>query len=87
MQFDTSVVFKDAWEEKNDERIALCPYNGGRGVFFITASWVISWFIKIDLKQIYCNYPCSKKIQDVLFKNSPIIGEVNIVTEHKQTYW
>jgi len=26
--------------------------NGGVGAFFITLSFVISWFIKIELKQI-----------------------------------
>jgi len=38
--------------------------NGGGGAFFITVSWVISWFIMIDLKQIYCSYSRNKKIQN-----------------------
>jgi len=33
-----------------------CPY--------IPVSQVISWFMKINLKQIYCNYSCTPKIQD-----------------------
>jgi len=32
--------------------------------FFIIVSWVISWFIKIDLKRIYCSYSRVKKIQN-----------------------
>jgi len=33
MQLDTSVDSKDAGEEKNDECIALCPYNGAEVPF------------------------------------------------------
>ena len=39
------------------------PSKGDGGVFFITVLWVISWFIKIELKQIYCSYSRNKKIQ------------------------
>jgi len=31
-------------------------------LLFITVSQVISWFIKIDLKQIYCSYSGTQKI-------------------------
>jgi len=29
--------------------------------------WVISWFVKIDLNQIYCSYSRNKNIQNVFF--------------------
>jgi len=41
------------------QKAGSCPLTfqkGGNvvgGVFFITASWVISWCVKIELKQIY----------------------------------
>jgi len=38
--------------------------NEGGLAFFITLSYVISWFIKIELKQIYCSYSCTHKIQN-----------------------
>jgi len=38
--------------------------KGGGGAFFITVLWIISWFIKIELKQIYCSYSRNKKIQN-----------------------
>jgi len=48
--------------------IAPLPFqkggNGNGGAFSITVSWVISWFIKIDLKQIYCSYSRNKNIQN-----------------------
>jgi len=56
--------------------------NGGqRGwrCHFITASYVILWFIKIELKQIYCSYLRTQKIQ-----NGFLIFEVNIVAEQKK---
>jgi len=34
-----------------------------RRSLFITVSLVTSWFIKIDLKQIYCSYSRTQKIQ------------------------
>jgi len=34
-------------------------------LLFITVSLVISWFIKIDLKQSYCSYSGTQKIQNV----------------------
>jgi len=37
--------------------------KGDGGAFFITVLRVISWFIKIELKQIYCSYLRNKKIQ------------------------
>jgi len=33
-------------------------------LLFITISWVISWFIKTDLKQIYCSYWGTQKFQN-----------------------
>jgi len=39
--------------------LPLCPFKRdqrGRRRLFITVSLAISWFIKIDLKQIYCSY-------------------------------
>jgi len=36
--------------------------NRGGGVFFIAVSWIISWFIKVDLKYIYCHYSRTQKI-------------------------
>jgi len=38
--------------------------KGGGSAFFITVLWVISWFIKIELKQIYCSYSRNRKIQN-----------------------
>jgi len=38
--------------------------KGGGGAFFITVSWLISWFDKIELKQIYCSYSHNKKIRN-----------------------
>ena len=38
--------------------------KGGGCAFFITVLWVISWFIKIDLKQIYCSCSRNKKIEN-----------------------
>jgi len=35
-----------------------------RRCLFITASLVISWLIKVDLKQIYCSYSCTQKVQN-----------------------
>jgi len=32
-------------------------------LLFITVSWVISQFIKVDLKQIFCSYSGTQKIQ------------------------
>jgi len=33
-------------------------------LLFTTVLWVVSWFIKIDLKQIYCSYSGTQKIQN-----------------------
>ena len=38
--------------------------KGSGGAFFITVLWAISWFIKIELKQIYCSNSPNKKIQN-----------------------
>jgi len=59
----------------------LALSKGGRGAVFITVLWVILWFFKIELKQIYCSYSGNKKTQFSL-----IIFEVNIVAEQKQKY-
>jgi len=37
-------------------------------LLFITVSQVISWHIKIDLKQIYCSFSGTQKIQNDFFK-------------------
>ena len=44
------------WGCITGQREHRCPY--------ITVWWVISWFIKIDLKQIYCSYSRTHKIQN-----------------------
>ena len=43
---------------------ALSKERNGGGGAFITVSLVISWFIKIDLKQIYYSYSGTQKIQN-----------------------
>ena len=45
-----------------------CPLEGGHRCPYITESKVISWLIKIDLKQIYCNYSCTHKIHKGFLK-------------------
>jgi len=50
-----------------------CPY--------ITVSKVISWFIKIDLKRIYCSYSGTQN-SEWFSLISVIIFKVNIVAEH-----
>jgi len=68
-----TVFARDAAKQENNWAVSFAPLalskgsNGGGCAFFITASWVISWFIKIDLKNIYCNYSCNKKIQNVFY--------------------
>jgi len=51
--------------------IASLPYQkggkGGRRCLFITGSQVISCFIKIDLKQIYCSYSRTRKFRMVFY--------------------
>jgi len=49
---------------------------------FITVLLVISWFIKIDLKQFYCSYLRTQIIQKVSVI-SVIFFEVNVVAEQK----
>jgi len=64
-----TVATRDAGEQENDGGIAPCPFKRGQrggGAFFIAVSWVISCFIKIGLKQIYCSYSRNKKILSVL---------------------
>jgi len=48
----------------------------------ITVSQEISWFIKINLKQNYCSYSPTQKIQNVFL--FVLIFEVNIAAEQKQ---
>jgi len=43
----------------------LALSKGGGGAFFITVLWLISWFGKIELKQIYCSYSPYKKVRMV----------------------
>jgi len=38
--------------------------NKGGSAFFITVSGIISWFIKIENRKVYCSYS-HKKIQNV----------------------
>ena len=48
------------------KRRGHCPLSFRRGATWAEVpSWVISWFIKIDLKQIYCSYSRNTKIQNV----------------------
>jgi len=66
--------------------LRLCPFNReqwGRRCLFITVSLVISWFIKIDMKQIYYSYSGTQKIQNH-FYNFCYIFEVSIVDEQKE---
>jgi len=52
-------------------------------VLFITVSQGISWFIKIDLKQIYCRYSGTQEIQNdfllflLLFLRSILLMNIN----------
>jgi len=64
MEFNTSVDSRGTEEQENDGGIVLCPFEGG-ATWAEVPSWVISWFIKIDLKQIYCSYSRNTKIQNV----------------------
>ena len=41
--------------------------NGGGCSFFTTVSWVFSWFVKIEVKQIYSSHSLNKKTQNVYF--------------------
>ena len=41
-----------------------CFFKSGRRCLFIAVLWVISRFFKIELKQIYCTYSRTKKIQN-----------------------
>jgi len=43
---------KNAGKQESDTDISPVLSKGGGGAFFITVLWVISWFIKIELKQI-----------------------------------
>jgi len=38
--------------------------SGGGGALFTKVLWVISWFINIELKQIYCSYSRTQKLQN-----------------------
>jgi len=47
--------------------ISPCPFKRGkqeRMSVFIKILYVISWFVKNDLKQIYCSYLRTQKIQN-----------------------
>jgi len=89
VQFGTSVDPRDTGEQENDGGIFSPLFqkggNGGWGAFFTTLSWVISWLIKIDSKQIYCSYSRNKKIHNGFLLSSTIICDVNIDAEQKQT--
>jgi len=53
---------KDAGEQESDDAPPPALSKWGGGAFFITVSWVISWFSKIELKEIYRSYSRNKKI-------------------------
>jgi len=64
-----AVVARDAGTVVHDRGTAPCPMKGGyrgRRCLFITEQSVMLWFIKIDLKQIYCSYSRTNKIQNVI---------------------
>jgi len=63
VQFDTSVGSRDAEEQEDDGGIAPCLLKWG-ATWAEVPSWVISWFIKIDLKKNYCSYSRCKIIQN-----------------------
>jgi len=50
--------------QESDGGISLCSFKRSGCAFFITILWVISWFVKIELKQIYCSFSRNKNIQD-----------------------
>jgi len=54
------------WTPENEELpLDLSKGEKRRRMYlFITVLCVISWFIKIDLKQIYCSYSSIQKIQN-----------------------
>jgi len=60
-------------------------------LFFVTVSLGISWFIKIDLKQIYCSYSGTQKIQNdflqfvLLFLRSTLLMNRN--KHNRQRYF
>jgi len=66
MQFDTPV---DSETPESRKMTEYCPHalsqagNGGGGAFFITVSWVLSWFIKIDLNQFIPPIPATRKVR------------------------
>jgi len=61
----------DAKEQGHDGGIASLAFSKGvqkgQGCLFtaVSLSEVISWLIKIELKQIYCNYLRTQKLQNV----------------------
>jgi len=58
---------RDAGERVHEEDIApLTSYKGGNGdggALFIKVSQVISWFVKIELKQIHCSHSRTQKLR------------------------
>ena len=66
---DSATIFMDSPIQGRQRSRALPPClfkrgQRGRKCRFITVSKVISWFVKIDLKQINCSHPRTKKIQN-----------------------
>ena len=60
-------VHRDASGWRHGGKLPLWPFQRaqqGRRCLFITVSLIISWFIKIDHKQIYCRYLGTQKIQN-----------------------
>jgi len=64
---ETTLVPKEAGECSHGGGKAPCPFKkGSTGAYvpFNNSVVGISWFIKIDLKQIYCSYSHTQKIQN-----------------------
>ena len=50
--------------ERGIATLAFQKQGNGANVLFVTVSQVNSWFIKIVLKQNYCSYSPTQKIQN-----------------------
>ena len=82
-------MHRDARGWMHGGELPLWPFQRaqrGRRCLFITVSLVISWFIKIDLKQIYCSYLDTQKIQNdflqfllLFLRSTLLIKETNII--------
>ena len=82
-------MHRDARGWMHGGELPLWPFQRaqrGRRCLFITVSLVISWFIKIDLKQTYCSYLDTQKIQNdflqfllLFLRSTLLIKETNII--------